>query len=430
MYTNCVFTICATNYIGLAKVLGKSIRKYTHDIDYYIIVADEPGEELSKEFDDNIYVAKKVLSNFYSEEKWNEMAFKYDLTEFCTAIKPTSIKFLFEKGYEKCVYFDPDILVFSSIDKIYKSLDEFEAVVTPHISDINLASKGNIKEQQLLCSGVFNLGFIGLRSTNRINSFIDWWSRKLQDKCFASISENLFTDQKWMDLLPCFLGNDLCISHDLGMNMAPWNFHERKVLQEGHELFVCSRTNYSSKIDVLVFVHFSGYDYSALIEGKIIQKNITDIATYDDLNILFDLYKESLNEANFDSYMKYPYSYGYFKNGYAISKELRRLFRGLVEAGVECGNPFETESYLYQKAHRLFPLQNCLNEKKIIAKINDNRKNRVICFINCLLRGGCMLFGFKRYYSFYRMIRFYSVWENHYFLMKPKGFGYKMRGWF
>ena len=37
---NCIFTICAKNYIGLAQALEKSILQYNNNIDFYIVVAD------------------------------------------------------------------------------------------------------------------------------------------------------------------------------------------------------------------------------------------------------------------------------------------------------------------------------------------------------------------------------------------------------
>ena len=37
--TNCAFTIVAKNYIGLAMILEKSIKRYYTDLDFFIVVA-------------------------------------------------------------------------------------------------------------------------------------------------------------------------------------------------------------------------------------------------------------------------------------------------------------------------------------------------------------------------------------------------------
>ena len=83
----CAFTIVAKNYIGLAMILGKSLARYNPEIDFKIVVADEIDSEI-KDLPSNILIAKEELD--YSPDIWRNMSFKYDLTEFCTAIKPTA----------------------------------------------------------------------------------------------------------------------------------------------------------------------------------------------------------------------------------------------------------------------------------------------------------------------------------------------------
>ena len=110
---NCVFTIVAKNYIGLAQILEHSIKQYYKDVDFYVIVADEFEER--RDYPDNAIEAKKCLD--IPEDLWVNMSFKYDLTEFCTSIKPASILYFLEK-YEKVIYLDPDILFYDSIERI------------------------------------------------------------------------------------------------------------------------------------------------------------------------------------------------------------------------------------------------------------------------------------------------------------------------
>ena len=82
----CAFTIVAKNYIGLGQILGESLRRHNPDIDFSIFVSDE-FEHQPANLPKEIIIAKDVLSGI-SREQWLDMAFKYDLTEFCTAIKP------------------------------------------------------------------------------------------------------------------------------------------------------------------------------------------------------------------------------------------------------------------------------------------------------------------------------------------------------
>lgn len=157
------FTICAKNYIGLALALEKSIKEYNNDIDFYIFVADEfSANERIEDLPANILIAKNTID--IQESQWIQMSFKYDLTEFCTSIKPSCFKYIFDK-YETdaCIYFDPDILVFNSLDTIYNKLNEYSIMVTPHITTIEDIYTGKLNERNLLYSGMFNLGFLALK---------------------------------------------------------------------------------------------------------------------------------------------------------------------------------------------------------------------------------------------------------------------------
>jgi hypothetical protein len=120
---NAIFTIVAKNYIGLAQVLGQSIRKHSN-VDFFIFVADEWDENNASHLalPANVLFAKKCLN--VDDMQWNELAFKYNLVEFCTSIKPKCFQYLFhQKGYRHVVFSDPDVFFFNSPDEIFTQLD-------------------------------------------------------------------------------------------------------------------------------------------------------------------------------------------------------------------------------------------------------------------------------------------------------------------
>ena len=82
----------------------------------------------------------------------------------------------------------------------------------------------------MLQSGTYNLGFIALRASDEARRFVAWWQRKLLRDCVVDIARGLFTDQKWIDLVPgmyCGVG----IVRDPGWNVAYWNLNHRQVTQ-------------------------------------------------------------------------------------------------------------------------------------------------------------------------------------------------------
>jgi hypothetical protein len=423
--SNCAFTICATNYIGLAEILGNTIQHYYKDLDFYIIVSDEPNEKTKKTFSQNILIGREIL--YFPKSKWYEMAYKYDLTEFCTSIKPASILYFFDKGYNKCIYFDPDIMVFSSIGPIYKYLDQYLAIVTPHILQLEEIYTGTLKERFLLHSGVFNLGFIALRNTHKIIGFLKWWTKRLESCCYNSKYEPFFTDQKWVDLLPCYLGKDLLISLNLGMNVAPWNFHEREIIKKENKLYVKNRIIENIDIDELVFVHFSGFRYSDLLAGKINRIDDYDYSQFKDIQMLFNRYAAELKKGDFDEYINNPYSYNYYKeSGYKINAVVRRLYRSYQEIYDYKENPFDENSYFFKiiVKKKLIGKENYFKSTKYVSV--ENNLSDKLKLLNKVFTLLFKIVGTNKYFDILKALRVYSVWENHYHLIKKKKDEYKL----
>lgn len=135
------------------------------------------------------------------------MTFKYDLTEFCTSIKPACFQWIFNKGYEYAIYMDPDIYVFSSLDIIYKKLSLYDIALTPQIAGIHTNYTGEHPEWAMNVNGIFNLGFCGMRNTEISQTVLAWW--KLRLKMNASQIEVLAISRTKMDgLASWLLGNE------------------------------------------------------------------------------------------------------------------------------------------------------------------------------------------------------------------------------
>ena len=80
-----IFTIVAKNYFASAELLAKSLMNTNCGYDFYIVLADEVCEEISNR---NHIGYKLLIANELPIKDFQEMAFKYDVTEFATSIKP------------------------------------------------------------------------------------------------------------------------------------------------------------------------------------------------------------------------------------------------------------------------------------------------------------------------------------------------------
>lgn len=422
MAKTCAFTIVAKNYIGLGLILGESIKKHNTDIDFKIVVADE-FDHTPDNLPDEVVFAKDILK--WSNNRWIKMTFQYDLTQFCTAIKPGSLLHFMNMGYDKVLYFDPDIFIFSSLDEILSALDKFLIILTPQIAGIHIKYNGEHPEWAMNCNGIFNLGFGGYRNSPKVISILKWWDKRLETECFSDRTVGNFTDQKWMDWIPGFLNaNEFSSMSSLGMNMAPWNFFERKILSDKGTLFVTYRDKDQivQRKDKLVFIHFAGYDYSALKRGEIKRKRIEGLKEYEDLYMAVSLYRNAIveNSQTFDMFIQQPYSYATYDNGDLIEPFHRRLFHGLLMEGQENINPFLTckgsfykeikDKKIYDRTHSTMNLS-----RSNVGDVSSKRRLIGIIFSTIKKIG-----GYKRYVPFTKAMIDYCRPEFHTFLLNKK----------
>ena len=417
---NCAFTIVAKNYIGLALILEKSIRKSYNNLDFYIVVADEL--EKGEVYSSNILEARTNLG--ISHEMWVEMSFKYNLTEFCTSIKPASFLYFIQR-YEKVIYLDPDILFYSSIGDIFDRLDSHLILMTPHVTQLSEESCSDSPENIWFQCGIYNLGFLAIKRSSKVVQMLKWWNNRLINYCFNDPIKFTFTDQKWMDFIPSFFNsNELWILEDLGFNVAPWNFFERKILVRNGKYFVVSRISDKPTNEYpLYFVHYSGYDYRSLYSGSVKQCHISDMKVYDDISLLLDVYSECLNQ-NHDIFLHYihsTYSYNTYSNGYPILLLHRCLYHGLLEKGHHFDNPFEAEGNSFYKLLKKkgLNLKPVINVEKISKKDAYVMSSKLVV-LNKIFRFIFRIIGYHRYLLLLRFMRFFSRYEAQIHLLDSK----------
>jgi len=341
----CAFTICAKNYLGLALSLRKAfLNNSGTGSDFFIFIADENNDTIKLD-DGFCYEARNVCG--IEDSTWYSMAFQYNIVEFCTAIKPSCFLYLSHIGYVKILYFDPDIFIFNNVDFLYSLLDQYKIILTPHVINPQSIPDEVNTDSKHMVSGIFNLGFAAFRVEEQTIKILEWWHRKLLKNCIIEVAEGFFTDQKWTDFFPSMLhSSDLLISHHLGMNFAPWNYHERDVLMNSDRSFVIKR-RYDEHQDPLVFFHCSGYDYTTLMCGYPETSRVSSEYRGQLLQLLNEC-GQMLQRSNFKQYLQLSYSYNSFNNGCVISYFMRRIYRRLIIENEQFGNPFDPDGKFYQ----------------------------------------------------------------------------------
>jgi Nucleotide-diphospho-sugar transferase len=322
---NAIFTISANNYMALALTLCDSIRASGSSAEVFVFLADEADPSLDYAKPNVTMIQAKDLGI----ECFADMTFKYDVVELNTAIKPFCMAYLMEKGYDKVLYIDPDMSFYQSPDELFEMLEGYDAMVTPHLLDMSKDESGAMEPSEFLFSGVFNMGFFGIRCSELSQSYVEWWKHKLSYACFHDRADGLFTDQKWMEFAPIFFGDRLRIIQEPQYNLAWWNFHERRVTRDPGGFKVQSATG----VFPLVLMHFSGYDTTRTdVANRRVEKNedlrlVEKSALYD----LFAGYRSAVRQNRHEQFRSKPYQYDRFENGDKITKFHRRLYRRLTE---------------------------------------------------------------------------------------------------
>lgn len=409
---NCAFTICAKNYLAQALTLRESFLKHNPSLNFFIFLADKiDGVE---DVDGVVALDKSWIPD------WVNMAFKYDVIEFNTSIKPFCFGKLFKEGYEKVIYLDPDIYVTRPLDYIYECLNNKSVVLTPHYCDIEEHFDGAVSEETFNKVGIYNLGFCALKNDKVGQEIAKWWQNRLQYKCYSQSSEGLFVDQKWMDYIPGFFPDATCVSSHHGMNVAIWNLHERELFIDEKQGYMIRRKKTGDEFPLLFF-HFSGFDpfETSVINRRHPQFNVT---TYPSFKPIIEEYRERVYANGYDRFSKMTYGFNHYFDGSVITPLQRRIFRVYLNEHKVEFNPFEINTPFYKILKNSRLLLKASTKQTGFASYTKEEKNKGKKLedkvVKPMLRLALRVLGAERYAMLIRLFTLASDKEYHSFLIK------------
>ncbi len=320
-------TIMAKNYLPMARVLADSFQRCNPGCPFFVLLMD-PVEGYFQPEKEPFYLLEARQLPVANLEG---MLFKYTILEASTAVKPALLRKLFDDhDIRKLVYLDPDILVLASLQALSDLLSQYSIVLTPHITRPYLDT-AKPSDHGILQAGSFNLGFIGLQNTSVTQKLLRWWQDKLYHHGLIAFESNMFVDQRWMDLAPAFLGDELNILRDPGYNVAYWNLHERHITFKNESVLVNGGPCY--------FFHFSGFNPDDMSAVSKYQDRF-NMLQLGDAKLLFLKYRKLVMAHSWNETKNWPYTYNFFENGSAIPDSVRRFYWSLGENIGGLGNPF------------------------------------------------------------------------------------------
>lgn len=333
-----VYTSITLNYLPKAKILAKTLKRFHPDWLFHLLVSDKIPQAKQSLFEEELsqpYFDKVVYAEDLPIENIKGWIFRHTVVEICTAVKGPYLQVLADEGHEKIMYIDPDIAVFNSLTPLEEWLDDYGILLAPHLLDYT-DNPQSIEDNEIMGTmrhGTFNLGFLGINSIKKDGRrFVDWWSSRLRNYCYADYERGLFTDQKWVDLAPSYFEN-LLILRDPGYDVASWNLDCREITfsSEGQ-----LRVN---KDYPLRFYHFTGYDSGA---GMNVITALTSGGANPVVKELWSWYIRQLDLNGHQEMASIKRFYDTFDNGTKIDKEMRLLYRRSPDLQEIFTNPFDT----------------------------------------------------------------------------------------
>lgn len=396
--TSAACTIVSLNYLGYARTLCESFLAQHPDLKFYVLIVDRvpPGMDLTHENFEAILIEDLNIPRF------NQLAFKYDILELNTNVKPSFLKFLLNQNIDRLIYFDPDIYIYNSVEFIYSILEQDAVVLTPHsISPAPKEDQG--LEQAFLSLGVFNLGFIGVSKHPQALKFLDWWEERCWNLAYCEAKTGLFVDQKWANLAPCFFDRIHILKH-VGCNVAYWNLFERHISVNSTNYLVNAKT-------ALIFFHFSGVsaEKSERVSSKA-RANLT-FESRPDLKDLFDTYKVRLKANQRPDENSQTYAFGEFSDGTPISTLARRVYAAGDNSGIANENPFSNDASFYRIAKRRRLIGSRDTSSKYDSR-NINESDLRIRILNLIFRIMLRILGNDRYTMLLKYIGHASILRN------------------
>ncbi|AFK05072.1 hypothetical protein Emtol_3946 [Emticicia oligotrophica DSM 17448] len=251
-----IFTICHINQLANACILGDSLKKTNPNATFSIGLVDEISQinETFKTIFEIIPVQELGIEGF------NEMSHRYTHEELLANCKPFFAEYFLKKS-ETLLYIDCTSLVFQSLQFIEDILQTSNILITPQL----LFANKHPDEKQILNSGIYHSGFIGLKNTEETFRFLSWWGNNTRKKGFINLCKGMNADQLWLEHVPAMF-EEVFILKNEGVNVGYWNLPERnlEILKKEQNLISLNykKMEFSKEYDT----ELNNYSYKKLLK--------------------------------------------------------------------------------------------------------------------------------------------------------------------
>jgi hypothetical protein len=319
--------VAAKTTLALARVVARSFAQHHPGARFFVLLADEVDG-----YFDPAHEPYELL--YLSELDVPEpIRFRFGLAQqpLSYAATPYLIAKLLEIGHERVLFVKQESFVLGELESTLSSLPAGSVALTPHLLEPLEGVEAEERELNILLSGVFNAGFVGVTAGAPASRFLEWWQDRVYRDCRHAVAEGMHYEQRWLDLAPAYFDN-VHVIRDAGLNVAHWNLPDRHVTVSNGEVRVDGKA--------CRLFRFSGFD----IDRPGMATRYSDRLETEDLGdaaVVFERYRDALLRAGERETSTWPYAYGHFDNGVAIPDIARDIYATLDDVS-GFGDPFAT----------------------------------------------------------------------------------------
>jgi hypothetical protein len=323
-----VATIVAKPFLSFARALAESFHRNHRGVPFFVLLADEVDGYFDPSQEPFHLISLSEL-DIPHPERFRFQHPQQPLTYACT---PYLLAHLVSRGFSRLIFIKQETLVLGDLTPVFDMLEKTSIVLTPHLVAPLSGADRIERELNILQSGTFNVGMLGIAATPVAARFLEWWEDRVYGHCRHAIASGMHYEQRWLDLVPGFFG-DVRVLRDPAYNVGHWNLPDRAI----------------TVVDDVVLVNgepcrlfrFSGYDAERPTAVTRYSSRLT-AENVGPAGLVFERFGAALERHGYAETSAWPYAYAKFDNGAAVPHVARSLLSEMDAAAGRFGDPLRT----------------------------------------------------------------------------------------
>jgi hypothetical protein len=314
-------TVIAANYLPHAQVLADSLHRWHPEARLAVLVVD--GSEPDRLDGVDVLTPRDVGMD---SAELHRRALLYDAQGVISSLRWWLLRHLLEEA-QPVVLLDADMLVLGNIEDLWTSVPHAGVLLSPHALAPLAGEPGAWPEEELLRSGTFSGGLVGVGSA--AGPFLDWVCERTARDCLRAPERGLLYGQTWLNLVPALFEHH--ILRDAGVNTQ---VH----VMAGEDVAISDAGVRLGETPVRLF-HFTGFDPAAPERLSRYYPG-TQLGERPGLARLCREYAEALRAAGWP--VASPWPWGVLPAGVPVDEAMRAVYRAALLGGAdEPPDPFD-----------------------------------------------------------------------------------------